>query len=247
MSKSEANEQALSGNDVQPVATVTADLDSYAASTLNSNSTASTKVLGIPWNRESDMFELELNAVFANATTGPVTKREVLAISSRFYDLLGLLAPAVITLKIFFLELCSQKLAWDDTLTGDLANRWAKIVSDMQNAPVVSVPRCYLTGSEGKITSVSLHGFCDASCKAFAAVVYLVLSNGSQNFVQLAASTCGTSCKANDSPTGASLGLDSCSINDCSDECSVSQCVNRQSPLLDRFSSGSLLDCWSQP
>ena len=188
MSKIEANEQALSGNDVQPVATVTADSDSYAASTLNSNSTASTKVLGIPWNRESDMFELELNAVFANATTDPVTKREVLAISSRFYDPLGLLAPAVITLKIFFQELCSQKLAWDDTLTGDLANRWAKIVSDMQNAPVVSVPRCYLTGSEGKITSVSLHGFCDASCKAFAAVVYLVLSNGSQNFVQLAAS-----------------------------------------------------------
>ena len=58
----------------------------------------------------------------------------------------------------------------------------------MQNAPVVSVPRCYLTGSEGKITSVSLHGFCDASCKAFAAVVYLVLTNGNQNFVQLAAS-----------------------------------------------------------
>ena len=134
------------------------------------------------------MFELELNAVFANATTGPVTKREVLAISSRFYDPLGLLAPAVITLKIFFQELCSQKLAWDDTLTGDLANKWAEIVSDMQNTPAVSVPRCYLTGSEGKITSVSLHGFCDASGKAFAAVVYLVLSNGSQNFVQRKAS-----------------------------------------------------------
>ena len=52
----------------------------------------------------------------------------------------------------------------------------------------MSVPRCYLTGSEWKITSVSLHGFCGASCKAFAAVVYLVLSNGSQNFGQLAAS-----------------------------------------------------------
>ena len=102
MSKIDANEQALSGNGVQPVATVTADSDSYAASTLISNSTASTKVLGIPWNRESDMFELELNAVFANATTGPVMKRDVLAISSRFYDPLVLLAPAVITLEIFF-------------------------------------------------------------------------------------------------------------------------------------------------
>ena len=38
-----------------------------------------------------------------------------------------------------------------------------------------SIPRSYLANVNGEVTSYELYGFCNASIKAYAAIVYLVL------------------------------------------------------------------------
>ena len=45
---------------------------------------------------------------------------------------------------------------------------------DLQQTGKIEIPRCYSEGVEGEVLSYSLHGFGDASKKAYSAVVYLV-------------------------------------------------------------------------
>ena len=56
---------------------------------------------------------------------------------------------------------------------------------DMQ--PII-LPRCYYTGIEGQVVTNELHGFCDASAKAYGAVVYLRVVTTSGTFIRFLAS-----------------------------------------------------------
>ena len=51
------------------------------------------------------------------------------------------------------------------------------------------IPQCYLNGTtDGEVTSFQLCGFCDASCKAYAAVVYLLIETSAGRQVRLVTS-----------------------------------------------------------
>ena len=64
---------------------------------------------------------------------------------------------------------------------------WEEMVTDVRQAPALSLPRCYLTGITEPLISTTLYGFCDASTKAYAAVIYLQLITESQVFVRFVA------------------------------------------------------------
>ena len=51
---------------------------------------------------------------------------------------------------------------------------WKAWFDDLNQVKSVVLPRCLYDGSEGEVISCQLHGFGDASMKAYCAVIYLV-------------------------------------------------------------------------
>ncbi len=95
------------------------------------------------------------------------------SIATRFYDPLEILAPFIVQFKMLFQELCKAKLGWDDPLTGGLLNQWTKLVGELKMTRPLVVPRQYFKGIDVAEGVYTLQGFCDASARAYAAVVYL--------------------------------------------------------------------------
>ena len=76
-----------------------------------------------------------------------------------------------------FQELCTRRLEWDQTLTGDLLHQWNTLISELQYSPAMSLPRCIWNGVHGEEDGITctLYGFCDASKHAYAPVIYLAI------------------------------------------------------------------------
>ena len=99
----------------------------------------------------------------------------IVSLVGRFYDPLGYLTPVVVQFKLFLRELCEAKIDWDQPISGELMDSWNSLRLNLQNSPSISIPRCYLESISEEIMSCTLCGFCDASTKAYAGVVYLLL------------------------------------------------------------------------
>lgn len=80
-----------------------------------------------------------------------------------------------------FQKLHEGKINWDHTLTGELLAEWKTLVNNSRDNSPISIPRKYLAGIDGEITSCS---FCDASTRAYAAVVHLVLKTQKNTVVR---------------------------------------------------------------
>ncbi|XP_070855415.1 uncharacterized protein [Drosophila suzukii] len=138
---------------------------SYASTEVQgkgSNSTA--KVLGIHWDPEEDMLSYKVCL-----TTNPHnTKRQVLSDVARIFDPLGILSPVVVQFKILFHELWLLDLGWDTELPPKIADWWNKCRNDLLSLRDLRLPR-FVQNNEDHI---ELHGFSDASIKAYSAVIY---------------------------------------------------------------------------
>ena len=88
---------------------------------------------------------------------------------------------------MLFQQLCKAKLEWDDLLTGDLLDQWNRLVADLMGAQPLIVPRCYFKDVDVTDGVYSLQGFCDASLRAYAAVIYLRLETSYGVYVQFVA------------------------------------------------------------
>ncbi|XP_045450124.1 uncharacterized protein LOC123658876 [Melitaea cinxia] len=140
------------------------------------------KALGIVWNSQTDNFELKLNL---DCDTELITKRNVLSAIAKTFDPLGWLAPAIICLKIFMQKLWLAGLDWDEELTPELKAEWLTYIENFANAQTIELPRWLFISN---VTSeIELHGFCDASCVAYACVVYLRVRDGDKVNIRLIA------------------------------------------------------------
>ena len=118
------------------------------------------------------------------------TKRNIISTIGKFYDPLGFLSPVIIRFKVLFQKLCELKVGWDETPPEELLQEWRSLVNDLKEGHPVSIPRSYHTGMAENPVTYSLCGFCDASTRAYAAVVYLLLRSETNTTVQfLAAKT----------------------------------------------------------
>lgn len=125
------------------------------------------KALGIKWLPKSDTFELKIELCFES---NAITKRNVLSSIAKAFDPLGWLAPLVIVLKIFMQKLWLAGLEWDEELSNELKAEWFTYLDNFNTIPSIQLQRWLNTSNNSKL---ELHGFSDASCSAYAGVVYL--------------------------------------------------------------------------
>ena len=76
-------------------------------------------------------------------------------------------------MKVLFQEICSTRVNWDQDLEGKLLTTWKRLIAGLDALKNIQIPRCYFSLTSEDPVSRQLHGFCDASNKAFAAVIYL--------------------------------------------------------------------------
>ncbi len=182
--------------DAQETATSAASIperaeETYAKTTLGPTQSiqpGEQKILGIRWRTDSDQLTLNVDDVAEWARKLDPTKRNIISIVGRFYDPMGFLAPLVIRFKVFFQDLCESKVDWDQPLTGDLLKRWKSLLYGLDGGQHVMIPRYFLDGIGQEVKSLSLHGFCDASRMAYAAVIYLVMETSGARLTKFVAS-----------------------------------------------------------
>ena len=147
------------------------------------------KVLGMLWDRDSDEFIYFFSKIVERMRELIPTKRNILSILASLYDLLGVISPIVVSLKVLFQELCVDKAPWDQELTGERCKEWKGWMNELERVKEIKIPRCvYGLGKEA--VKCSLVGFADASQSAYCADIYFVSeSMGKVNVTLLTSKT----------------------------------------------------------
>ncbi|GFS64815.1 integrase catalytic domain-containing protein [Trichonephila clavipes] len=123
------------------------------------------KTLGIAWKSKTDCFNFKVE-VEQNAHP---TKRSVLSIIARLFDPLGLLGPVITKAKIFMQQLWTLQIDWSERLPEKEASEWKEFVRSLVALNGINIERCIVIPNAEVI---ELHGFCDASERAYGAAIY---------------------------------------------------------------------------
>ncbi|XP_049886484.1 uncharacterized protein LOC126380961 [Pectinophora gossypiella] len=141
------------------------------------------KTLGLSWNPRTDQFTF-LSVIQTRDEMRPTTKRTLLSSISKIFDPLGWLSPITIKGKLLFQKVWAINLAWDDVLPEEVQQEWNTLQEDIHNIADIKIPRWM--GDTNK--PIELHGFCDASEKAYACVIYCKsVTNDNKHIVKLVA------------------------------------------------------------
>ena len=147
-----------------------------------------TKVLGVQWNVHQDQLEFDMREIAQAMEELEPSKRNLVSITAKFFDPLGVVSPVTVLFKMSCQQLCVAKVGWDETLSGPSLERWNQLCVMLQGTKIITIPRCVHHAISPN--TMRLVGFCDASAKAYAAVVYLRLEDDDTVDVQfLAAKT----------------------------------------------------------
>ncbi|XP_058798035.1 uncharacterized protein LOC131668142 [Phymastichus coffea] len=135
------------------------------------------KTLGVHWNPSSDAFSF--SASILSRSEKKLTKRSIYSDIARLYDPLGWLAPVTVLAKIIMQDLWIEKCDWDEPLSAEICDRWQSYCQSLSTLHTLSINR-WLGLFDQK--PFEIHGFSDASSRAYAAVVYLRIDNGNGNY-----------------------------------------------------------------
>ena len=134
---------------------------------LQSRQDQTIKTLGVHWNSERDIIIYTVSPIARN---GRVTKRTVLSHIARIFDPLGLLGPVVTHAKIIMQRLWRENLDWDKSVPAELDTEWDNYASQLSLLNDLQFNRGIVPPQTREI---QLHGFCDASEKAYGACIYI--------------------------------------------------------------------------
>lgn len=100
------------------------------------------------------------------------TKRQVLSEIAKLYDPNGFLSPVIISAKIIMQDIWRLGIGWDVAIPAEIQVRWDEFYNSLMVSRLqeIRLPRWF--GMLGQ-SRVQLHGFADASSKAYGAVIYV--------------------------------------------------------------------------
>lgn len=125
------------------------------------------KVLGVQWSPNCDVFFYQVKS----GNVSNLTKRKILSVIASVYDPNGFLSPVTIWLKIFMQQIWLHKdISWDSNLPPSLQTSWNRFISEI---PVLEQLRIARHIPTDETQSIELVGMSDGSSVAYAAVVYL--------------------------------------------------------------------------
>ncbi|XP_070529935.1 uncharacterized protein [Cardiocondyla obscurior] len=132
-------------------------------------------ILGLHWYPVTDSFTFK---VYPTADTVS-TKRQVFSETARLFDPLGWLAPIIVRAKILLQSFWPQKIDWDQFLSIKDQETWKTFRMKLRKIEEISLPHWIHTFLID--CTIELHGFSDASEKAYAAVVYIRVTTVKDN------------------------------------------------------------------
>ena len=120
---------------------------------------ANLRVLGLGWDRRSDVILYEVTLNFSSKRRGIrtganlkkvdlpkalpdiLTKRTVLEQVMKIYDPLGLVSPFTLLAKMYLREVWSRNLDWDTPLPADLTTKWVSFFTTLFELDRLRLPR----------------------------------------------------------------------------------------------------------
>ena len=132
------------------------------------HSATHSKALGLEWDSSKDVMA---PSICVSPAYQP-TKRGIISDVSKSYDILGWIAPATLLMKLLFQQFWKKGQGWDDTASKEdiqLHLKWRTVLPLLCSK---QLPRRYSSHPQTMLHQ-ELHGFSDASLKAYGAVVYL--------------------------------------------------------------------------
>ncbi|XP_063828959.1 uncharacterized protein LOC135078291 [Ostrinia nubilalis] len=133
------------------------------------------KILGLSWEPADDNFSFTTVAVDSKCT-----KRSILSLVARLFDVLGLVAPVVLFAKILVKELWLSKIDWDEVPPESIQNRFAAFLLDLPTLSTMSIPRHIGVNLD---CAVNIVAFCDASLNGYGSCIYLHITDPAGNIV----------------------------------------------------------------
>lgn len=128
----------------------------------------SVKTLGLLWNPVNDVFMFRVSP-FKMSSQLP-TKRQIMSDVARLFDPLEYLGPTVVIAKLVMQQLWKEKVGWDDPTTAEVMETWERFRSELCEISGLKIPRRVTVNGT---MSYEIHGFADASMKAYGCCIYL--------------------------------------------------------------------------
>lgn len=135
------------------------------------------KTLGLSWECERDILTYKIRPVNFNDRS-KITKRVILSRIATIFDPLGLVSPCIIIAKVLLQKLWTEGLTWDQPLPEHILQSWLDFSVELDQLNKIVISRKVTCENP---TTVSLHGFADASEASYGACLYIVTTNASQN------------------------------------------------------------------
>lgn len=131
----------------------------------------------VKWDSKQDVIHVNISNPLK---CDGLTKCQLLSDISRIFDVLGWFAPCTVLMKIQLQKTWESGVDWDEPVSDEIKDVWSSWRSELSQLSEKAIPRCdYLQSKH--ITHRELHGFCDASEKAYAGVVYLRMTDSDRN------------------------------------------------------------------